>query len=128
MRQKTAQKTAYDDEVRDFSPPSCANESLSCQLLVAGGGLSGLSAAEAMSAGCVPVVVGRGGLTEVVGPELLEWTWQSWDECVEKTRVLIENPELRRSLAEKARHHAEGFAFPSFQERVRELVRGLRAA
>jgi gamma-glutamylputrescine oxidase len=38
---------AHDGDVRAFSPPSCAAESLTCQLLIAGGGLSGLSAAEA---------------------------------------------------------------------------------
>jgi gamma-glutamylputrescine oxidase len=39
--------SAHDEDVRAFSPPSCAAESLTCQLLIAGGGLSGLSAAEA---------------------------------------------------------------------------------
>src|SRR4051812_45946014 len=41
------QRTAYDDEVRRFSPPSSANAILSCDLLIVGGGLSGLSAADA---------------------------------------------------------------------------------
>ena len=35
------------DDVRAFSPPSSAAENMTCQLLIAGGGLSGLSAAEA---------------------------------------------------------------------------------
>ena len=39
--------SAHDEDVRAFSPPSGAAESLTCQLLIAGGGLSGLSAAEA---------------------------------------------------------------------------------
>lgn len=82
----------------------------------------GMSTAEAMAAGCVPVVVGRGGLKEVVGPELLGWTWQSWDECLWKTRALIENPELRCALAGKARRQAETFGFANFRERVRHLV------
>jgi glycosyltransferase involved in cell wall biosynthesis len=85
----------------------------------------GMSVAEAMAAGCVPVVVGRGGLTEVVGPDLLDWTWQSWDECIEKTKALIENSELRGELAAKAQRQAESFGFPQFAERVRLLVRGL---
>src|SRR5215510_9624793 len=41
------QRSAYDEEVGDFSPPSATNETLTCDLLVAGGGLSGLSAADA---------------------------------------------------------------------------------
>src|SRR5215475_14841453 len=45
-----------DDRVR-FAPPSCAGQNLTCQLLVVGGGLSGLSAAEAAMRRGVDVVV-----------------------------------------------------------------------
>src|ERR1700751_6373966 len=51
------QGSAYDEEVRDFSPPSAANQNLACDLVVAGGGLSGLSAAEAASRRGLDVVV-----------------------------------------------------------------------
>jgi gamma-glutamylputrescine oxidase len=51
------QGSAYDEEVRDFSPPSAANQNLTCDLLVAGGGLSGLSAAEAAIRRGLDVVV-----------------------------------------------------------------------
>src|SRR5262249_28215593 len=44
------------DEVR-FAPLTCANQSLSCQLLVVGGGLSGLSAAEAAVTRGIDVVL-----------------------------------------------------------------------
>jgi gamma-glutamylputrescine oxidase len=47
----------YEDEAQGFTPPSCPNAQLSCQLLVVGGGLSGLSAAEAASARGVDVIV-----------------------------------------------------------------------
>jgi gamma-glutamylputrescine oxidase len=42
-----AMRSSYDTEVRAFVSPSAANANLGCQLLVVGGGLSGLSAAEA---------------------------------------------------------------------------------
>src|SRR5262245_43535528 len=45
-----------DDELR-FAPPTRANQSLSCQLLVVGGGLSGLSAAEAATRRGVDVIL-----------------------------------------------------------------------
>src|SRR5262245_10452992 len=53
--------SAYDEDVRPFSPPSCAGENLTCQLLIAGGGLSGLSAAEAaMHQGLDVIVIEKG--------------------------------------------------------------------
>lgn len=51
------QRVGYDEEVRGFSPPSCPNANLACQLLVVGGGLSGLSAAEAAVARGLDVIV-----------------------------------------------------------------------
>ncbi len=51
------QRVGYDEEVRAFSPPSCANANLTCQFLVVGGGLSGLSAAEAAAARGLDVIV-----------------------------------------------------------------------
>jgi glycine/D-amino acid oxidase-like deaminating enzyme len=52
---------AYDADVQAFSPPSGANESLACQLLIASGGLSGLSAAEAaMRQGLDVIVIEKG--------------------------------------------------------------------
>jgi len=55
------QRVGYDDEVRGFSPPSCPNANLSCQLLVVGGGLSALSAAEAaVTRGLDVIVIEKG--------------------------------------------------------------------
>jgi gamma-glutamylputrescine oxidase len=55
------QGLAYDEEVRDFSAPSATNENLNCDLLVAGGGLSGLSAADAaIRRGLNVVVIEKG--------------------------------------------------------------------
>src|SRR5262245_21640985 len=51
-------REAQPDQDRvQFAPPSCPNQSLTCQLLVVGGGLSGLSAAEAAMRRGVDVVV-----------------------------------------------------------------------
>jgi gamma-glutamylputrescine oxidase len=55
-----AQAQPEDEEVQ-FTPPTCGEESLSCQLLVVGAGLSGLSAAEAaMRLGVDVVLIERG--------------------------------------------------------------------
>src|SRR5215475_7129256 len=55
------QTAAYDEEVGDFSAPSATNETLTCDLLVAGGGLSGLNAADsAIRRGLNVVVIEKG--------------------------------------------------------------------
>src|SRR5947209_11307954 len=55
------QSSVYDEDVGDFSPPLGTNENLTCDLLVAGGGLSGLSAADAaIRRGLNVVVVEKG--------------------------------------------------------------------
>src|SRR5258708_31941488 len=103
MRQRTAQKTAYDDEVRDFSPPSCANESLSCQLLVAGGGLSGLSAAEAAGRRGLDVVViekgafGKDGAAGLNAGQFLT----GWAKPVHGMLAELTHQELRRRQSEE---------------------------
>jgi gamma-glutamylputrescine oxidase len=118
MPQRTAQKTAYDDEVRDFSPPSCANESLSCQLLVAGGGLSGLSAAEAAVRRGLDVVViekgafGKDGASGLNAGQFLT----GWAKPVDVMLTELTQQELRRGQSEdRARLRA--------QRRVRAFLR-----
>lgn len=85
----------------------------------------GISTAEAMSAGCIPVVIGRGGQPEVVGPALAVWTWQTWPECLAKTMQLIADPSLRASLSVCAQAQAARFAPARFQERVAGLLDSL---
>src|SRR2546425_3808024 len=55
------QSLASDEDVGEFSPPSATNENLTCDFLVAGGGLSGLSAADAaIRRGLNVVVIEKG--------------------------------------------------------------------
>lgn len=82
----------------------------------------GISAAEAMSAGCVPVVIAKAGPKETAGEELAPWTWLTWDECARKTGELAAMPSLE-ALADAARRRAAMFAFEPFRERVRQFVR-----
>ena len=112
------QKSAYDDEVREFSPPSCANQSLSCQLLIAGGGLSGLSAAEAAVRRGLDVVViekgafGKDGASGLNAGQFLT----GWAKPVEVMLAELTQQELRTGQAEdQARARA--------QRRVRSFLR-----
>ncbi|HET9228509.1 MAG TPA: glycosyltransferase family 4 protein [Thermoanaerobaculia bacterium] len=79
----------------------------------------GIATAEAMSAGTVPVVLARGGQPEIVGEAGV--LWETTEECMEATRRLCADDELRARLGEASRQRAETFAFPRFAERVREV-------
>lgn len=55
----------------------------------------GISTVEALSAGCIPLVVPRGGQKEIlIDPK---YHWQSKEELVSKTLSLIENPAAAAS-------------------------------
>jgi len=111
-------KTAYDEEVAEFSPPSCANENLVCQLLIAGGGLSGLSAAEAaMRRGLDVIVIEKGAFGQEAASGLNAGQFLTgWVKPVETMLAELTAQELRTGLSvEQARLRGE--------RRVRSFLR-----
>ena len=110
--------SAYDEEVRDFSPPTAANESLTCDLLVAGGGLSGLSAAEAaIRRGLDVVVIEKGVFGKEAASGLNAGQFLTgWAKSVEVMLAELTQQELRSGLSvDQARTRA--------QQRVRAFLR-----
>jgi gamma-glutamylputrescine oxidase len=94
------QSSSYDEEVREFSPPSCANQNLNCQLLVVGGGLSGLGAAEAAKRRGLDVVVvekgifGKDGASGLNAGQFLT----GWAKPVDVMLAELAQQELRSGL------------------------------
>ena len=62
----------------------------------------GITTVEAMAAGCVPVVLGKGGQTEIVRPGHDGFLWYTSADLVAQTRRLIENTRLRDRLSAAA--------------------------
>src|SRR5262245_29865098 len=95
------QRSAYDEEVRDFAPPSAANQSLTCDLLVAGGGLSGLSAAEAaLRRGLNVVVIEKGVFGKDAASGLNAGQFLTgWAKPVDVMLAELTQQELRRGTA-----------------------------
>lgn len=54
----------------------------------------GITTIEAMAAGCVPVVIGKGGQVEILGKELEDLLWISKDQCIEKT-IKVMSPDFK---------------------------------
>ena len=112
------QSSAYDEEVRDFSPPSAANQSLTCDLLVAGGGLSGLSAAEAaIRRGLNVVVIEKAAFGKDAASGLNAGQFLTgWAKPVDVMLAELTQQELRgRASADQA--------LPRAERRVRAFLR-----
>ncbi|WP_026370230.1 glycosyltransferase family 4 protein [Kallotenue papyrolyticum] len=82
----------------------------------------GITTLEAMAAGCVPVVIARGGLRESVVHGASGLLWETLDELQAQTRRLIADEPLRRRLAQGARQRSQAFSLERFAAHVRALL------
>jgi len=74
----------------------------------------GISTAEAMAAGCVPVVINKGGQPEIVEHGVNGFVWETLDELRNYTTRLINDDALRAKMSEAARKRAQVFRSESF--------------
>jgi glycosyltransferase involved in cell wall biosynthesis len=82
----------------------------------------GITTVEAMAAGCVPMVVKKGGQKEIVQQGRNGIFWQTEKELIDKTLKLIENRSEWLKLSQKAQKRARDFSEENFYERVKKLV------
>jgi glycosyltransferase involved in cell wall biosynthesis len=83
----------------------------------------GISTVEAMAAGCVPVVINRGGQTEIIEHGTTGFLWDTLAELKEYTATLVNDEALRARMAEAARTSAQRFSREAFAENFRRLLR-----
>jgi glycosyltransferase involved in cell wall biosynthesis len=69
---------------------------------------------EAMAAGCVPVVVDKGGQSEIVRHGVDGFLWRTLDELALYTTLLARDEALRARLARAARERAAAFGRKQF--------------
>lgn len=74
----------------------------------------GISTVEAMAAGCVPVVVNKGGQPEIVEHGRSGFVWNTLDELKDLTTMLMNDDALWRTMAVAARERAQRFSRPRF--------------
>ena len=85
----------------------------------------GISTAEAMSAGAVPVVYSGGGLPEIVRPEEDGFLWANTDDLLKYTARVIASKTLRASLAKAATIRAGEFSTNKFTGSFDKLLAGI---
>lgn len=83
----------------------------------------GITTVEAMSAGCVPVVINKGGQPEIVDHNQNGLLWNSKQELIRQTLKLVEEEKLRERLSEEAQKKAKTFSQEHFCQEVVKLVR-----
>lgn len=81
----------------------------------------GITTVEALAAGVVPLVVGKGGQKEILNGELAELQWNDISECVEKTRALINDSKRYAHLQELGYIRANDFGKDRFTQQVHDF-------
>jgi glycosyltransferase involved in cell wall biosynthesis len=82
----------------------------------------GISTVEAMGAGAVPIVIGRGGQAEIVQDGINGFHFRTVGQLARRTEDLIRRPALYLQLSEAARCRAERFSEDLFRQQVRALI------
>ena len=86
----------------------------------------GITTVEAMAAGAVPIVIGTAGPLEIVEHEVSGLHWQTLAELAAHTRRVSADETLWSRLSHNAIERSRTFSRAAFDNRVRELVNGLR--
>ena len=77
----------------------------------------GISTVEAMAAGCVPVVINKGGQAEIVEHGVSGFLWETLNELRDYTTRLIGDDDLRAKMSDAARKRAQLFSRETFVEK-----------
>ncbi|MBP7774224.1 glycosyltransferase [Candidatus Woesebacteria bacterium] len=81
----------------------------------------GITTVEALGAGVVPLVVGKGGQKEILVGELAELTWDTTSACVEKLLTLILDEKKYTQLQELGLSRAADFGSERFHKEVKMI-------
>lgn len=81
----------------------------------------GISTIEAIASGCVPIVHGKGGQTEILYETAPELLWQSAEDCVVMTKKIIESETMRKRLLNKIEKIPINYGESSFEKRIKKM-------
>ncbi len=84
----------------------------------------GITAVEAMAAGAIPIVINKGGLTEIVEDGKSGYLWDSTDQLKDQTLEVIKNDYLRQKMMEEGQRKARDFSKETFVDKINGLVYG----
>jgi glycosyltransferase involved in cell wall biosynthesis len=82
----------------------------------------GIATVEAMSAGCIPVVINKGGQPEIVEHGVSGFLWKNLEELRRYTEMLMQDEELRNRMRDAAQFRAALFSRERFVDRFFGLL------
>ncbi len=82
----------------------------------------GIATVEAMAAGCVPLVVGKGGQREIVTDGADGSYWNTLDELAQRTLNLIQDDALLVSLRASAEARSQDFGMAPFARTLHQVL------
>ena len=85
----------------------------------------GMTTAEAMSAGCVPIVIDEGGQPEIVRDCVDGFLWNTIEDLKRQTLMVADDEHLRESMAESSVSRSREFDNGKFVERVEKIFSDL---
>ena len=85
----------------------------------------GITPVEAMAGGCVPVLIGKGALPELVEDGESGFLWRSMSEWKERTLRVVRDPALAARMRVRAIERSARFGEDIFRARLLEIVASL---
>ena len=82
----------------------------------------GIATVEAMSAGCVPVVIDKGGQREIIEHGVSGFLWNTLQDLKRYTELLVRDEQLRAEMGKAARSRAATFSRTNFVARFKRLL------
>lgn len=83
----------------------------------------GITTVEAMSSGCVPIVINKGGQKEIVDNDKNGILWNTTEELESKTLKLIEDEAQMLKLSKNAIEKSREFSKEKFIENINRIVK-----
>lgn len=83
----------------------------------------GIAIVEAMAAGCAPMVIGKGGIPEIIVDQKNGFLWQTKEELVKLTRQLADSPQKIKKISAQAIKDSQRFSKKVFCQKIDELIK-----
>lgn len=83
----------------------------------------GIVVVEAMAAGLAPVVINRGGIPEIINPDINGFLWSDLEQLKKYTLSLIKSEDLRLKISTQAKLDAQKFGLDQFIKTANEIIK-----